>query len=301
MQFVNPFSLPGRWFKGILHVHSSASDGKRSPEEVTTWYQSRGYHFMALTDHDVLSRPLAIASDFVTLGGIEVEGIDPASGMYHLVGLGAHNAPAISANQSLPIQEAIDRLRAVGSLASLAHPYWSGQMSRDLLDLEGLFALEVYNGGCEVDDGKGYSNVHWDDMLAAGRRLGGIAVDDAHWRHGDKDAGLGWVWVKASRLDAESILGSLARGSFYASSGPEIQEVTLDGDRVQVRCSPVASIDFVGSGPHSHRVSAPSGETLTGAEYRISVQQRYLRVACQDLQGRRAWTNPFYLDPEQVA
>lgn len=298
-QFANPFVAPGHWFKGSLHVHSTASDGERTPEEVLSWYRSRGYHFVALTDHDVLSTPQVIAGDFITLGGIEVEGIDPVSGLYHLIGLGAERAPDVGVREVFPLQEAVRRVADVSRLVALAHPYWSGQMSRDLLDMEGCFALEVYNGGCEVDDCKGYSNVHWDDLLAAGRRLWGLAVDDAHWRTEDRDAGLGWVWVKAPELTAEAILTSLEQGAFYASSGPEIHDVTLDGDRVLVRCTPAAAIDFVGSGPHSRRVSAPPGETLIEASHTISSEQRYVRIACQDLQRRWAWGNPLFLDPEQ--
>jgi hypothetical protein len=301
MHFANPFSLPGHWFRGIMHVHSTASDGERSPQEVMDWYRRRGYHFLAMADHDVLSEPQTVAEDFITLCGIEVEGFDPVSGLYHLVGLGARRVPSIPVRQVLPIQEAIDRLRAVGAMVALAHPYWSGQMSKDLLDLQGLFALEVYNGGCEVDDCKGFSSVHWDDLLAAGRCLWGLAVDDAHWRQGAKDAGLGWIWVKAPALTEEAILHSLAQGTFYASSGPEIYDVSLEDDRVQVHCSPAIAVDFVGNGPYSRRISTPNGALLTEASYRPWGGQRYVRVSCQDVQGRWAWSNPIFLDPEEAA
>ena len=296
---IPPFSLPGSWFKGCLHVHSTASDGNQTPQAVLDWYRSRGYHFLALTDHDVLSQGQAIADDFVTLSAAEVEGIDPSSGLYHLVGLGLHKPPDIGPHQVLPIQEAIRRLRAVDGRVIVAHPYWSGQMSKDLLDLDGCLALEIYNGGCEVDDGKGFSTVHWDDLWAAGRRLWGVAVDDAHWRHGDRDAGLGWVWVKALTLTSEAILEALERGHFYATSGPQILDLQIEAEQgqVQVWCSPAAAIDFIGNGWYSRRVSAPEGQSLSQASYSLRKDQRYLRVACQDAQGRWAWSNPIPLAP----
>jgi hypothetical protein len=298
MKIANAFVLPGRWFKGCLHIHSTVSDGLLAPGEVIDWYRSRGYQFVALTDHDVLSRSQAVSDDFCTLGGIEVEGIDPVSGLYHLVGLEAQRVPGIGPQEVLDIQEAIRRLRAVGAWVFLAHPYWSGQMSKDLLELRGCSALEVYNGGCEVDDCKGFSTVHWDDLLAAGRRLWGLAVDDAHWRNGFKDAGLGWVWVKASSLAPAAILDALQRGNFYASCGPEIYDLKVEGSWATLRCSPVASVDFVGAGRFSRRVSAPPGETLTEARYRLRKGQRYLRVACREPGGRWAWSNPIFLDSE---
>lgn len=43
-----------RWFKGNTHTHTLWSDGNDFPEMVTDWYVKRGYHFLALSDHNVL-------------------------------------------------------------------------------------------------------------------------------------------------------------------------------------------------------------------------------------------------------
>ncbi len=45
-----------RWFKGNLHTHSLWSDGNDYPEMIADWYRERGYHFLALSDHNVLSQ-----------------------------------------------------------------------------------------------------------------------------------------------------------------------------------------------------------------------------------------------------
>ncbi len=44
-----------RWWKGNLHTHSLWSDGDDFPEMIADWYLQRGYNFLALTDHNVLS------------------------------------------------------------------------------------------------------------------------------------------------------------------------------------------------------------------------------------------------------
>lgn len=297
MHTENPFFKPGRWYKGCLHVHSTASDGALAPEDVLAWYRSRGYHFIALTDHRVTSEARTLAEDWITLAGVEDDGVDPVAGLYHLVGIGL-DRPWVRPEGNDSMQESIDALRDAGALVCLAHPYWSGQRSEQLLGAEGCFSLEVYNGGCEVDDAKGFSNVHWDDLLAAGCRLWGLAVDDAHWRTGDRDAGLGWVWVKAPALTQQAILEALEQGCFYASSGPQIESVEWDAKsgQITVRCSPVASIDFVGIGPFSRRISAPTGQTLTEATFLLPKGQPYVRVACTDTHGGWAWSNPFFLE-----
>ncbi len=45
-----------RWWKGNLHTHTLWSDGNDFPEMVAAWYVEHGYNFLALSDHNVLSR-----------------------------------------------------------------------------------------------------------------------------------------------------------------------------------------------------------------------------------------------------
>jgi hypothetical protein len=44
-----------KFWKGNLHTHSLWSDGDDFPEMIADWYKTRGYHFLALTDHNVQS------------------------------------------------------------------------------------------------------------------------------------------------------------------------------------------------------------------------------------------------------
>lgn len=44
-----------QWFKGNLHTHSLWSDGDGYPDMIVGWYQSKGYHFVALSDHNILA------------------------------------------------------------------------------------------------------------------------------------------------------------------------------------------------------------------------------------------------------
>ncbi len=64
----------GQWFKGNTHTHSLWSDGNDFPEMITDWYVKQGYQFLALSDHNVLSRgekwmaEAAIEKKRITLG-----------------------------------------------------------------------------------------------------------------------------------------------------------------------------------------------------------------------------------------
>jgi hypothetical protein len=48
---------PGlRWWKGNLHTHTLWSDGDGFPDMVATWYRDHGYHFLALSEHNVFAQ-----------------------------------------------------------------------------------------------------------------------------------------------------------------------------------------------------------------------------------------------------
>jgi hypothetical protein len=44
-----------RWYKGNTHTHSLWSDGDDYPEMILDWYKTRGYDFIALSDHNILA------------------------------------------------------------------------------------------------------------------------------------------------------------------------------------------------------------------------------------------------------
>src|SRR5688572_11217759 len=49
-----PARDPLRWWKGNLHTHSFWSDGDDFPESIVDWYKTNGYHFLTLSDHNVM-------------------------------------------------------------------------------------------------------------------------------------------------------------------------------------------------------------------------------------------------------
>ena len=135
------------------------------------------------------------------------------------------------------------------------------------------------------------------------RRLTAIATDDAHFRHGDYDAFGGFVEVKAESLDPEALLAALKAGAFYSSQGPRLLDIEIGRAEISVASSPVHSIALLtgssrglaqgrpayhGGGVRSERSSArwpaPPGAA------------KWFRIVAIDASGRRAWTNPIWLD-----
>jgi hypothetical protein len=289
----NPFESPGNRYRANLHAHTTASDGDLSPEEAADFYRRSGYQVLSITDHSHVTEVGAEFSDFLLISGVELQGGRSRQDTpYHIVGLDVRSRGRVEVAAGATAQDAVDMLRDDGGETILAHPYWSGLMAEDVVGLHGCFALEVYNTGCDLEILRGYSMVHWDDLLTLGHDYGAVAVDDGH--AGAVDHGLGWTMVRAQELSVEAVMDSLRRGLYYSSTGPEIVDLRVTERRLTVRTSPVKSIALV-SGPHvGGRRIAEAGETIAEAQFALP-PARYCRLEAADADGKTAWSNPIIL------
>ncbi len=295
-----PFSLPGRFYRGNLHTHSTRSDGRLVPEEVIGRYKEQGYDFLALTDHfmERFEYPITDtrelrSADFTTLLGAELHA--PAigdGGLWHIVavGLPLDFAPP-EPDESGP--ELVERADKAGAWIGIAHPAWYGVTLEDALTLHHAHAVEVHNQGHTVDSDRGNGWYLADLLSAHGRRPLAYAADDAHFKDRPDHFG-GWVQVRSESLDPDSLLAALHGGHYYSSTGPEIHDVCVEGDRIRVSCSPAQSIFAGGRGSVARYAH---GDGLTEADFPLDpFLSAYMRITVLDASGKRAWTNPVWFD-----
>jgi hypothetical protein len=308
-----------RLYKGNVHAHSRRSDGRLTPAEVARAYREAGYHFLALSDHERYADTTEFdTEEFLLIPAVEYAVNAPGAGFrgHHFQGLlGTEEALAAAGPcrlqhdqvlQRLPwrgpqtVQRAVDFLRASGQFVIYNHPVWSRLEVDDLLAVQGLLGIEVYNHGCAVEDATGRADLLWDQMLRRGRRVFGIASDDNHnhWPFGSPacDSFGGWIAVAADRLTRAALATALGAGRFYASTGPEVLAYEVSGLEVHVASSPVARIQFITYERRGAvRWADPHGQ-ITAASHRLHGDEVFVRVECVDHFGRTAWTNPIFLE-----
>ena len=303
---LSAFSAPGRFWRGNLHTHSDRSDGCLTPQEVCRRYRAEGYDFLALTDHFIgaYGYPITDTGAFREAGFTTILGAEIHSGMmsngelWHIlaVGLPAEFQPP-HAPGFLPVEgqesgpEIAARARAAGAFVAIAHPQWSGLTLDDARSLEAAHAVEIYNHGCATGCDRADGAAIADLLLSEGRRLSLVATDDAHFTEPDHFGG--WVMVKAEENAPEALLEALKRGDFYASQGPELRGVHLDGDRLAVECSAVQTVIVQG---HGSAATAVHGQSLTSATVPLERVRNspWMRVTVIDRAGKRAWSNPIW-------
>lgn len=278
-------------FKGELHIHTTLSDGRKTPEEVAEWYKSRGFDFIFITDHNKVSDFSHLSSeDFLVLNGGEfTAGKTDLGEPFHLVGL---NLPVgfTPSSKDSP-QELVDEMRRAGAEVILAHPYWSHLSLQDMLSLEGILGIEIFNYSSEVSIRKGYSIVHWDELLNRGKKLYGFAVDDSHF--GIEDGGGGWIEIEAEELKLQSVMEAIRNGAFFSTTGPRILEMKVRDQLIEVSTTPVKSAYFLSNLYLGHRLDSPDGY-ITQAEFELKPRHNFVRFQCEDENHRIAWSNPLY-------
>lgn len=298
MAFVNPFRLPGRWFRGNTHTHTTVSDGRIPLPERVQAYREAGYDFLVLTDHRAVTDVSSYCdSDFLAIPGSELHPANPYGGdLYHLVAL---NIDSPIETEGMHPNEVIAAVHAQGGQVVIGHPYWCGHTLTDLLPLEGCFAVEVFNATCGWI-GKEDSEPHWDALLDRKGQLFGIAADDCHAVK--EDSFRGWVMVKSEALTRESIMDALVRGAYYSTTGPTISDLEVTpaadggrkGTKVTVRCPGARRITFKAQHNFGSSIFAPKGELLESADYVLNGNEKFVRVEVIDPQGCKAWTNPIF-------
>jgi hypothetical protein len=302
---------PLKWFKGNTHTHTLNSDGDSTPEDVVRWYREQRYHFLFLTDHNLvtpvegLNAVAGMPEKFLIIRGEEVT--DQAAGRpVHLNMLGGEGAvpPQGGATVAEALRRNVEAITAARGVISINHPNFGWAMTTsDLAEGRGAHLIEIHNGHHMVNNagggGQPGAEALWDSMLSAGVRVFAVASDDLHhlkqpWAKASARPGQGWVAVRAPQLTSDAILSALAAGDFYASTGVVLSDVQATPERLTVTVKEETyakyTIQFIGQGGRLLKEAIASP-----AHYDIAGGEGYVRAKILDSNSQVAWTQPVFV------
>ena len=273
-----------KYFRTNLHTHTNLTDGVPSPKEMKQIYKDKGYSILSITDHNIIMDFSELNDeDFLMLTGVEYninqEGWAAnrlRCKTYHLNFIAKEpdnlwmpflpGAPKDAARPYVEkctdggyprvydievINKIIEEANQRGFLVMYNHPTWSLQSYPDYAPLKGLWGTEIVNGdaargGCGDRDN---SRVFC-DLVNLGNKIFPLGADDAH---GPGSAGLAWIMLGAEKLEYRSAIAALEKGDFYASTGPEIYELSLTDNLLHIRCSDAQFITLESGGRYYKR------------------------------------------------
>jgi hypothetical protein len=301
--------------RGNVHTHSTRSDGTAPIESMVAWYRSHGYQFVAMTEHDVRVDPTELDSlagpGFVVISGQEVT--DSVDGVpLHvnaLCGQRTIDEKVDFARADVGLSTIFREIRASGAIPLVNHPNFHWALGATDLErgASGRYLLEIWSGHPNVapmgDALHPSAEAIWDEVFARGGDVAPAAVDDAHGlpddpKGGDAFPGRGWVETYGDETTASAICVALADGRLYASTGPALARVAVEGETFSIGTTdPRVTVAFVGeNGDVLREVRAievaPAGGVREIA-YRLEGGETLVRARVTDAEGKRAWTRAY--------
>ena len=289
MKLISPYvDLNDAWLRGALHAHSTNSDGVDAPHKVWSTYAAIGFDFAALTDHcaQATDAQLETETDLIPISGCEyrtggyLNSLSPETGL-------------IGVADPLPYDIPWEACGAVfekqGAFVIYNHPDWDFDHwpVKEMMRLRVGHAIEVYNATGVQLAGSAEVSTKWDNLLACGYRLWGVATDDAHV---EAHRGKAWVMVHSAR-DAKSIVDALKVGKFYASTGVTLESITVENGVIRVSAPNAKAIRFI-----VERGRIPKQVEGSVGEYTPSASDVYVRIELFGDLFQKAWTNPIFIE-----
>ena len=212
-----------RLLKGDLHLHTIASDGVQTAEELALRALRHGLDFLAITDHNqTISADALPKVEGVTL----IPGLEWTHYRGHANFLGCDQPydGSFLANTPAEIQARFNSAHARGATIVANHPFDEG--CPFLFDMAALpiDVLEIWNGPMRESNLKAVG--YWHSLLAAGKKVAVCGGSDFHRDTPFLFLGGPTTCVYALSNAPSDILAALRQGHAYiafAPNGPSLE------------------------------------------------------------------------------
>jgi len=305
-----------RLFRGDLHAHTTGSDGVMTPEELAELCVRQNLDFVFVTNHNTCfeNEHLPRRKDLTVIPGAEWTHY---KGHANFLGIKKPYKNPFCVNTEEEMRTILQEARDNGALISLNHPFDGPCGWRWGMDVFGMDAVEVWNGGLMTGANEKCLE-WWHDQLCKGRRLPVVGGSDFHRTGPFSLPGLPCTKVYALSRAPEDILTALRAGRCFISFTPEGPEVSFDageaqmggevptGQPVSIRFSRLQGGDClrVITDRGVTETICPAGATATEIPFRCAgdkfVRCEVLRKLLSDMPPVRVMvSNPLYFSSEE--
>lgn len=283
------------WIKGCLHLHTTCSDGELTPTRIYDSYKDKGYDFIAITDHNVITNTdKKPEKNFLVIeNSIEFH----LTGSYlHVLGI---NLKSDKIEKFKDHQQIIDFILKNDGIAIIAHPNWMWVPKfNEISRLKNFHGIEIFNSAVKEPPinayvGSSFALEKWDYLLSQGYKIWGFAADDLHI---PKEHLIfnGWIMVNVKTLTKKDIVDSIKKGNFYCSTGVMLKDCYRDKNSYYVNSDNGEEVVFIGENGKIIKV-------IDGKKGKIEINKKYKYIRCEvrSTEGI-AYTQPVFGDSGEI-
>lgn len=195
------------------------------------------------------------------------------------------------------INEVIRRGRENGFFVTYNHPDWSLDNYSDYTQYHGMHAMEICNYASIVEGYNDYNEKEYDDILRSGERIFCVGGDDNHNKPDRPCDSFGaFTVIKAEKLEYKAVADALLAGHFYASQGPEINELWYENGKIHICCSDADRIILHTDSRRAQIVFRTEDAPVNSATFDVVPEDVYVRITVIDANGKHANTNAYFTD-----
>ena len=302
-------------YKANMHSHTTCSDGRMTPEQHKEEYKKRGYSVYAFSDHDtVINHDDLRDENFLPLTSAEIAvGVKATGHFNHIISFHFNIISRDSVNfeqinkewftfSTDNIKKLVNDIKKQNYFVTANHPNWTLFTEEQYAELDCFDGFELYN--CiTANFGGALSFTHeiYLHMLRKGIRILPIGADDCHSHrlplsHPLNDSFGGFTYILADRLEYDDIINALDNGDCYCSSGPQIKEVSIDGDTVNIKTTDAQRITILSESRKTYSLPAKKGQSVNEFTCEIDKELtgKFILIHVEDNSGNHAMTRAFY-------
>ncbi len=241
----NPFDIDGVWLKSAFHTHTKRSDGELDPSAHVLHHEWAGFDVCTITDHWTLTNEPSTEHILVITGAeLAADPFGDAPNDSEILAIGISEIPEDPGGdrtdgvRSTPITTRRSRTspppphasptRAVSrswhtrtGVGSRSRPCWPREPTASSC------STPVRTGRTFAGTPPTCGTSAWIATNDCGPSAPTTVTTQGF------DIGDAWTMVRAAERSEEAVLDALRHGLHYASSGPELRDIALDGDRAR--------------------------------------------------------------------
>ncbi len=284
----NPYKVAGEYYKGQLHTHTTASDGKIETTDLIEKYKNKGYNFLAITDHNKITINKEYDDEsFITIQGEELTIVNP------FWPLGRHlNRLFISDKIEKNKLENVDEILNFDGINVINHPATISGLGTQrwdidfLLKLDNIKFIEIANHFSDESSNIKYWHILMNNY-GKSRPIWAFAVDDSHRL---EDVDKNWIKVKADEISVKALKKALKRGSFYCTQGPDA-DFFVHNNLITVKLENKYKIKFIDAENKVVKKGLSKEES-----YKVQGDEGFIRIEIIDKEKqKKMWSQPFWL------
>jgi len=164
-----------RWYTGVVHSHTTRSDGMYSPQELVKKAEDIGLDFIIITDHNYFCEAVPVSDKILVIPGTELT--DDTWGHTNIWGV-EKPFEDFKCESYEDWEKKIAEARKKGAVICMNHPKCSNCGWHWPLEPEKVDCVEVWNSPQHTDNM--ICTAWWQDELRKGKKIPAVGGSDFH-------------------------------------------------------------------------------------------------------------------------